>query len=536
MRRNRICLIVGVAIGLTAGSLRAADPWRSAQALPKDPNTLTLRGNATRPGNEIAGQAFQIVWPARVQKIDGQWILVGDTGGYSVPPVKGWVRKDEMLCLRDDGETTGDDPSQYLSNKMLETTDLTSLATLLWMRGIYWESQQESQVAVRDYSAAIRCAFGQRVDLSLTVAPVVDLFNPNQDIAAAGEAFGRFPGLADAYLRLARLTAKSLDVAGSGNEISSAATSQTTSSEPWKTYFSCADYLFRLRASSLGLNATVPALDTEWADALAADYARLLKAQPRPSKAKTSKISYQSRDPKAGNATSDQQSSETEAMAARADALYQSALKVNPSWTNALLGRGQLLLGKGQRLVKAQGSKPSQESQALFVEAIQQYALAIQFNPKSKPAYQGRAQAYLSLAGHPRLKQRFEDRSRCLSQAASSADMACQLGRDRDPVCLQLMAEVFQNQGEICSVSQPPQPRNATTFYKQASYYWQEAASCPNAPDRSQMQVKASSCRKMINEQQSLVTESSRDEKEPAPEPQVPFYVPGANLFGDANR
>jgi tetratricopeptide (TPR) repeat protein len=369
----------------------------------------------------------------------------------------------------------------------------------------------------------------------LAVTPVVDLFNPDQGIDAAGEAFGRFPGLADAYLRLARLTAKSLDVAGSANANSSAVPSPATSNQPWKTYFSCADYLFRLRASSSGLTSRVPALDTEWADALAADYARLLKAQPGPSKAKTSKASYQSPDPNAGKATSEQ-SSKIEAMAARADALYQSALKVNPSWTNSLLGRGKLLLDKGQGLVKAQGSKPSQESQALFVEAIQQYALAIQFSPKSKPAYQGRAEAYLSLAGHPRLKQRFEDRSRCLSQAASSADMACQLGRDRDPVCLQLLARVFQGQGEICSVSQPPQPRNAATFYKQASYYWQEAAACPNAPDRSQLQVMASTCRKKINEQQNLITESSRGEEEPAPEPQVPFYVPGANLFGDRNR
>ena len=108
MRRHGLCLIACVTICLTAGNLWAADPWRSAQALPKDPGTLMLRGNATRPGGEVVGSAYQIAWPARVQKIDGQWILIGDTGGYTVPPLKGWVRKDDMLCIRDDGEATGD--------------------------------------------------------------------------------------------------------------------------------------------------------------------------------------------------------------------------------------------------------------------------------------------------------------------------------------------------------------------------------------------------------------------------------------------
>ena len=252
MRRNGLYLIACVAVYLTAGNLWAAEPWRSAQALPKDPATLVLRGNPTRPGAEIVGNAYQIAWPARVQKIDGQWILIGDTGGYTVPPIKGWVRKDDMLCVRDDGEQSGDDPSQYFSNKMLESADPAALASLLWLRGLYWESQQETQIAARDYSAAIRSAFGQRFDPSDTVSSVVELFRPEQGAEAAQEASNRFPGLADAYLRLARLSAKSAETGRTTVAEMNPEEIQSAVSQHWKTYFACADALFRMRSSTAG--------------------------------------------------------------------------------------------------------------------------------------------------------------------------------------------------------------------------------------------------------------------------------------------
>ena len=201
MNRRRVCLTAFVVLGLAA-NLSAADKWKSAQVLPKEPARLILRGNETRPGNEYAANAFQISWPSHVEKTNGQWILIGDKGGYSVPPVKGWVRKDEMLSITEDDTKAGDeDPSQFLSTKILETTDPTTLAGLYWLRGIYWEGQQEPQVALRNYTAAIRSAFDQKVDPSLSEDTVSDLFDPKQSSAAAQEAMGRFPGLADAYVR-----------------------------------------------------------------------------------------------------------------------------------------------------------------------------------------------------------------------------------------------------------------------------------------------------------------------------------------------
>ncbi len=188
---------------------------------------------------------------------------------------------------------------------------------------------------------------------------------------------------------------------------------------------------------------------------------------------------------------------------------------------------------KAKVLTSAKGTKPSTESQALMVEAAQQYTLAIQLEPKSRQAFRGRAEVYQSLAGHPLLRKRYSDRCRCLSQAAQSADTASQLGRDRDPSCLELLAQVIESEGEI--YNELKAPKNAATFFKQASYYWQEAAACPNA-DRASIQDKMAACRKKIGDQQTLVAESSRSVDETPPEPKLPFYVPGSNLFGNKNR
>jgi hypothetical protein len=521
---------------LTTASLWAADPWRSAQALPKDAGKLELRGNEKRPGSEVAGNAFQIAWPARVQKIDGQWILIGDTGGYTVPPIKGWVRKDEMICIRDDGETTGEDASQYYSNKMLETTDPTVMAGLLWLRGLYWESQQETQIAARDYSAAIRSAFGQSVDPSATVSSVIELYRPEQGAEGAQEAMNRFPGLADVYLRLARLSAKNVETGRTTVAELNPASIQSSVSQHWKTYFACAEALFRMRSSAAGTPSRVPALDTDWADALAADYERLVAERPASDKRiKTSMTAHRTPagDAKTADASATNSSNEIEAVAAQADTMYRNALAANPSWSNALLGRGKLLMAKAHSLSSAKGTKPSADSQALMVEAAQQYTLAIQLEPKSRQAFRGRAEAYQTLAGHPLMRKRYSERCRCLSQAAQSADTASQLGRDRDPSCLELLAQVIESEGEI--YNELKAPKNAATLFKQASYYWQEAAACPNA-DRASIQDRMAACRRKIGDQQTLVAESARGVEEAAPEPQLPFYLPGSNLFGNKSR
>ena len=50
-----------------------------------------------RDGREITGDAYQIAWPATVERIEGQWLKVVDHGGYRVPAICGWVSKDDVL-------------------------------------------------------------------------------------------------------------------------------------------------------------------------------------------------------------------------------------------------------------------------------------------------------------------------------------------------------------------------------------------------------------------------------------------------------
>jgi len=131
------------------------------------------------------------------------------------------------------------------------------------------------------------------------------------------------------------------------------------------------------------------------------------------------------------------------------------------------------------------------------------------------------------------MRKRYTERCRCLSQAAQSADTASQLGRDRDPACLELLAAVIESEGEI--YNELKAPKNAATLFKQASYYWQEAAACPNA-DRARIQDLATACRQKIGQQQTLIAETGRAVEDAPPEPQLPFYVPGSNLFGEKNK
>lgn len=541
MNRISVTLLTTVAFCLIAGAAHAGDPWKSASVLPKDANGLTLRGIASRPGNEYAGNAYQIIWPARVEKINGQWILIGDKGGYSVPPIKGWVRKEEMLRMNDDGSATEDDPPQFLSNKMLEVADLSKLACLYWLRGISWESQGEPQIATRDYAAAIRSAFGERVDPNRAIDDVTSLFSPQHETARALEALTRFPGLADAYLRLARLSAKS-EASGKTDPPQG----KSGSVEPWKAYFACADFLFRAQRSTAGqlsqsnqftgsnsVSSGVPRLETDWADALAAEYSRLVAQNLAAANDAKSGLASEGPDAasKATDNTDKKRLNDIQGKADEADAHYKNALGANPGWTDAYLGRGRLLLAQTDAATKAAVS--IQDPRTLFAEAIQQFTLAIQLDPKSREAYRRRGEAYRSLASNGQLKKRYAERARYLSQAAQSADSACQLGKDRDPACLELLAKVIQSEAEMYDELQAP--RNASTFYKQASHYWQEAAACPNA-DRGRLQDMLSNCRQRASQRQMLVAESSRGSEQTVAEPEFSLWVPGTNLFKDKDK
>ena len=127
-----------------------------------------------RIGREVAGDAYQIEWPATVERIEGQWLWIADHGGYHVPAVSGWVSKDDVLKV--------DEAYDYYRG-ILETDDAPWLH---WFVGICLENRKESVSAQEEYS---KC-------LNLKAEP--------SDADAVRRAVEGQPNLLDAAVRLLR--------------------------------------------------------------------------------------------------------------------------------------------------------------------------------------------------------------------------------------------------------------------------------------------------------------------------------------------
>ena len=152
----------------------AADPWNGSRIMPKSDQLLL------RVGSQYTGDVYQIEWPATVERVEGQWLWIADRGGYDVPPVSGWVSKEDVLTFNDAHD-------HYL--RTLRTEDAPWVH---WLLGIYLESKRESQAAQEEYAACLGIAPG----------------DPDGAVVAAVE---RAPFLLDAAVRLARLRVGRLD-------------------------------------------------------------------------------------------------------------------------------------------------------------------------------------------------------------------------------------------------------------------------------------------------------------------------------------
>ena len=273
----------------------------------------------------------------------------------------------------------------------------------------------------------------------------------------------------------------------------------------------------------------VPRLETDWADALSAEYSRLVAKNLAASKGE----SQESATPQTVDAADQKRFNAIQEIADKADARYKGA-GGEPDLDRRLSRPRTAVTGQERR--GADGCENGNR-QPKFTSSLHRGNPAVHdedpIDPKSREAYRRRGEAYRSLANHPQLKKRYSDRARYLSQAAQSADSASQLGKDRDPACLELLAKVIESEAEM--YDQLNAPKNALNFYKQASYYWQEAASCPNA-DRGRMQDMLSQCRQRARQRQVLVAEASRGVDEAVPEPEFPLWVPGSNLFRDKDK
>ncbi len=161
MFRTNLRLVLWGALCCWAAAASAADPWQNARIMPKSDQVLL------RCGREVTGDAYQIAWPAAVERIEGQWLRVTDQGGYCVPPVSGWVRKDEVLKLNQ--------ANSYYTD-LLKTADSPWIH---WLVGICLEEQKESATAQEEFLKGLDAVPGDNDGVWMAVQA-----NPNRLDAA----------------------------------------------------------------------------------------------------------------------------------------------------------------------------------------------------------------------------------------------------------------------------------------------------------------------------------------------------------------
>jgi hypothetical protein len=465
MQRIVLSVAVTCICGLsTTVACVAADPWSGAKVLPKS-TQVRLMGDEKRVTERDAGSIFQIAWPARVVKIDGQWILIRDEGGYSAPPIAGWVRKQDMLRTTDDGSPSADGPATFYTKKIQEDPSSPEIPAYHWLRGIYWESQNqgEHEIAIADYCAAIRFANGPQGEggtdaQALPVAKVCEICStlaasanrPNGTDSPLPAAGTIVP--ADAFLRLGRLLVQRDD---SKNAVDDC--------------FTCAETLFRSQGS--GSAHPVPAQ-------LYVDWGKADVEKHRKDKGPTD--------------------------ASQARKWFQKAIDVNPHWSQPYYQLGGLSLTEGKKPqiapppepfdpdaqppiagsgVQAPATQPAKPfdpcaKQKSILAAIQSFSQAIRLDPLSPEGYRQRGEALRLLAREPECKATVpsaplnpplapssssevfaavptlaldtpRDNESLLNEAAYSADFACSLENYRQSSSLEVLANVLADHAKV---------------------------------------------------------------------------------------
>jgi tetratricopeptide (TPR) repeat protein len=137
----------------------AADSWQDARIMPKSDIMMLQAGGPAPPpptGRTFVPTrnpytaAYDIEWPATVEVVEGQWLWIEDHGGYSVPPVAGWVKTEDVLKL--DDPTKVHDFCTYC-DEQLKTRDEPWLH---WLRGIYLEKKSQARGACKEYDEALK--------------------------------------------------------------------------------------------------------------------------------------------------------------------------------------------------------------------------------------------------------------------------------------------------------------------------------------------------------------------------------------------
>jgi tetratricopeptide (TPR) repeat protein len=149
-------LVCGGVAWIVLSAVGVGASWSDATILPKKLDLQLQKSPASRA---TVGGVNEIAWPAKVQKIDGQWLQIADEGGYGAKPLEGWVRKGDAVKI---GDAQG-----FFTDKIRELNgDAQKAAGFYWLRGIFWENQGEIESAIADYKAA-KCLNSGGVHLHL---------------------------------------------------------------------------------------------------------------------------------------------------------------------------------------------------------------------------------------------------------------------------------------------------------------------------------------------------------------------------------
>jgi hypothetical protein len=143
-----LVLAAWLVAGMAAAPLAAAEVWLQASVVLKHPNATILPDKGVSPPS-----IFQIGWPATVKKTDGTWALLVGTPGFERRSKIGWVQIYDLVNGNDD-PTTGK-VSHYYTSKIEESPNPDTRATWYWLRGIYWDNNNDPRAAIKDYALAI---------------------------------------------------------------------------------------------------------------------------------------------------------------------------------------------------------------------------------------------------------------------------------------------------------------------------------------------------------------------------------------------
>ncbi len=140
MFKTRLILAACGILSWLVGTACGADSWSGCHVMPKS-DKLVLRAEVDGPA---AGDAYEIEWPATVERVEGQWLRITDRGGYSVPAVAGWVSSDDVLRL----DAAHD---HYVAAAMA-----ADAPWLHWLTGVCLQTRGETRSARREFLQSLR--------------------------------------------------------------------------------------------------------------------------------------------------------------------------------------------------------------------------------------------------------------------------------------------------------------------------------------------------------------------------------------------